>query len=142
MKIRPSPLLATGTRTMVPTLVLFSIYLVVVGHDVPGGGFSGGLMASAALLLVFLSFGSRGLRKVLPIDPETIIGVSLGTAILAGVVGLFIEGTFLTYTYTSLTAPLVGEIKLSSLLLFDLGVYGVVIGLIATATLHLGAERP
>ncbi|MFO7699189.1 MAG: MnhB domain-containing protein [Acidimicrobiia bacterium] len=142
MNIRPSPLLATGTRTMVPTLVLFSIYLVVVGHDVPGGGFAGGLIASAALLLVFLSFGARGLRKFLPIEPEMIIGLSLGTAILAGLVGLFTEGMFLTYTYGAITVPLIGEIKLSSLLLFDLGVYGLVVGLIATATLRLGAERP
>ncbi len=142
MNIRPSPLLATGTRTMVPTLVLFSIYLVVVGHDVPGGGFSGGLIASAGLLLIFLSFGARGLRKFLPVDPERIIGLSLGTAILAGIVGLLVEGTFLTYTYGSITAPVIGEIKLSTLLLFDLGVYGLVIGLIATATLRLGAEQP
>lgn len=141
MKIRPSPLLATGTRTMVPTLLLFSIYLVVVGHDLPGGGFSGGLLASAALLLVFLSFGSRGLRKFLPMDPERIIGLSLGIAILAGLIGLVVEGTFLTYTYWAITVPLIGEIKLSSLLLFDLGVYGVVVGLIATATLRLGSER-
>ena len=68
MKIRFSPLLATGTRTMVPTLVLFSIFLLVVGHDLPGGGFAGGLIASSALLLIYLSFGTRGLRRAFPFD--------------------------------------------------------------------------
>ena len=142
MKVRFSPLLATGTRTMVPTLILFSVFLLVVGHDVPGGGFAGGLVAASALLLVYLSFGRRGLMRALPIPPAEIIGIGLGAAILAGLIGLFFEGTFLTYTYASLSGPLVGDIKISSLLLFDLGVYAVVIGVVATAILQLGSEQP
>ena len=50
------------------------------------------------------------------------------------------EGTFLTYTYASVSAPAIGDIKVSSLLLFDLGVYTLVIGLVATAVLRLGTE--
>ena len=140
MSIRHSPLLTAGTRTMVPTLVLFSVYLLVVGHDVPGGGFAGGLIASSALLLVFLTFGAPGLDRVLPIDPEALTGLGLAMAIVAGLIGLFFEGTFLTYTYASVSAPLLGDIKVSSLLLFDLGVYALVVGLVATAVLRLGRE--
>ena len=66
MSIRFSPLLATGTRVVVPTLVLFSVVLLVVGHDAPGGGFAGGLVASAAVLLIFLAFGHRGLSGPSP----------------------------------------------------------------------------
>lgn len=140
MRIRQSPLLTAGTRTMVPTLVLFSVYLLVVGHDVPGGGFAGGLIASSALLLVFLTFGASGLDRVLPIDPEALTGVGLAMAIVAGLIGLFFGGTFLTYTYASVSAPLLGDIKVSSLLLFDLGVYALVVGLVATAVYRLGGE--
>ena len=140
MRVRQSPLLTAGTRTMVPTLVLFSVYLLVVGHDVPGGGFAGGLIASSALLLVFLTFGASGLDRVLPIDPEALTGVGLAMAIVAGLIGLFFGGTFLTYTYASVSAPLLGDIKVSSLLLFDLGVYALVIGLVATAVYRLGGE--
>lgn len=140
MRIRQSPLLTAGTRTMVPTLVLFSVYLLIVGHDVPGGGFAGGLIASSALLLVFLTFGASGLDRVLPIDPEALTGVGLAMAIVAGLIGLFFGGTFLTYTYASVSAPLLGDIKVSSLLLFDLGVYALVIGLVATAVYRLGGE--
>lgn len=140
MNIRRSPLLTAGTRTMVPTLVLSSVYLLIVGHDVPGGGFAGGLIASSALLLVFLTFGSRGLERALPVDPEALTGLGLALAILAGLVGLVFEGTFLTYTYASVTVPIIGDIKVSSLLLFDLGVYTLVIGLVATAVLRLGTE--
>lgn len=142
MKVRFSPLLATGTRTMVPTLILFSVYLLVVGHDVPGGGFAGGLIASSALLLLYLAFGTRGLTRAMPFDPGEVIGVGLAAALIAGLIGLFFEGTFLTDTYSSFSAPLVGDIKISSLLLFDLGVYAVVIGLVATALLRLGSEAP
>ena len=140
MRVRQSPLLTAGTRTMVPTLVLFSVYLLVVGHDVPGGGFAGGLIASSALLLVFLTFGASGLDRVLPIDPEALTGVGLAMAIVAGLIGLFFGGTFLTYTYASVSAPLLGDIKVSSLLLFDLGVYALVVGLVATAVYRLGGE--
>ncbi len=142
MNIRFSPLLATGTRTMVPTLALFSVFLLVIGHDVPGGGFAGGLIASLALLLVFLSFGARGLRRALPVEPDIIIGMGLAMAVLAGIVGAVFEGTFLTYTYVEWSAPLIGDVKVSSLLLFDLGVYVLVIGLVATAVLRLGMEAP
>ncbi len=142
MNIRFSPLLATGTRTMVPTLVLFSVFLLVTGHDVPGGGFAGGLIASAALLLVFLAFGARGLKRALPLDPEALTGVGLAAAILAGIVGLVFNDTFLTYTYASTELPLIGDVKISTLLLFDVGVYILVIGLVATAVLRLGKEQP
>lgn len=142
MNIRFSPLLATGTRTMVPTLALFSVFLLVTGHDVPGGGFAGGLIASAALLLVFLAFGARGLKRALPLDPEALTGVGLAAAILAGIVGLLFNDTFLTYMYASMELPLIGEVKISTLLLFDVGVYILVIGLVATAVLRLGTEQP
>jgi len=142
VNIRFSPLLATGTRTMVPTLVLFSVFLLVTGHDVPGGGFAGGLIASAALLLVFLAFGARGLKRALPLDPEALTGVGLAAAILAGIVGLLFSDTFLTYTYASAELPLIGDVKISTLLLFDVGVYILVIGLVATAVLRLGSDQP
>jgi multisubunit Na+/H+ antiporter MnhB subunit len=141
MRIRFSPLLAIGTQTMVPTLMLFSVYLLVVGHDVPGGGFAGGLIASSALLLVFLAFGSGGVRRAFPINPETAMGVGLILALLAGSIGLVFGNTFLTYTYAQWTVPVIGDIKVSTLLLFDVGVYLVVIGLVATAILNLGSDR-
>ena len=140
MRIRFSPLLATGTRTMVPTLVLFSLFLLIVGHDLPGGGFAGGLIAASALLLIFLSFGSRGLRRAFPFDTLTLVGAGMACAIAAGLIGLFAEGTFLTYTYAEVTGPLLGTVKISSLLLFDLGVYLLVVGVVTTGIERLGGD--
>ncbi len=135
-------MLATGARTLVPTLALFAVFLLVVGHNVPGGGFAGGLLLAAALLLIFLAFGERGVRLALPSDPETLTGVGLGLALLGGIVGWLFEGAFLAYASASVTLPLVGEFKLTSLLLFDLGVLVLVVGLVATATVRLGGEMP
>ncbi len=140
MRIRFSPLLSTGTQTMVPTLMLFSLYLLVVGHDVPGGGFAGGLIASTGLLLIFLAFGRRGLRRALPIEPQTAMGIGLILAIAAGLIGLVFGGAFLTYEFAQWTMPIIGDVKVSTLLLFDLGVYVVVIGLVTTAILDLGSD--
>lgn len=142
MRIRFSPMLATGARTLVPTLALFAVYLLLVGHNVPGGGFAGGLLLATALLMVFLAFGERGVRLALPPNPETLTGVGLGLALLGGLVGWLFEGAFLAYTVASVSLPLVGEFKLTSLLLFDLGVFVLVIGLVATATIRLGGEMP
>ncbi|NNF64542.1 MAG: Na(+)/H(+) antiporter subunit B [Acidimicrobiia bacterium] len=140
MIVRFSPLLATGARTMVPTLAMFSLYLLVVGHDVPGGGFAGGLVASIGLLLMYLAYGERGLRRALPIDSLMVIGSGLLLAVAGGLVGIIDGGAFLTYTFATSDLPLVGEVKVSTLLLFDLGVYVLVIGVAATALQRLGGD--
>ncbi len=141
MHIRFSPLLATGARTMIPTLVVFSLYLLVVGHDAPGGGFAGGLVGAAALLLVYLAYGDRGVRRVLPTPPEVITGVGLGIAFLAGAMGLLLGDVFLEAMEAKATIPLIGDVKITSVLVFDTGVYLVVVGLIATAIVRLGGEE-
>lgn len=140
MIVRFSLLLTTGARTMVPTLVLFSVFLLIVGHDVPGGGFAGGLVASIGLLLMYLAFGERGLRRALPIDSLAVVGFGLLLAVGAGLIGVVAGGAFLTSTFVAVEAPVLGEIKLSSLLLFDLGVYVLVVGVVETALQRLGGE--
>jgi multisubunit Na+/H+ antiporter MnhB subunit len=140
MHIRFSPLLATGARTMIPTLVIFSVYVLVVGHDAPGGGFAGGLLGAAALLLVYLAFGDRGVRRALPTEPEIIAGTGLAIAIAAGALGLVVDDALLAGLKASTTLPLIGEVKVTSVLVFDIGVYFVVLGLVAAAIVRLGGE--
>ncbi len=141
MHIRLSPLLAVGARTMAPTLIVFSLYLLVVGHDVPGGGFAGGLLGAAALLLVYLAFGDRGVRRALPSDPEVIAGIGLVVAVGAGAIGLIAADGFLAGLSATTELPLIGTLKITTVLVFDAGVYLVVLGLIATGIVRLGGEH-
>jgi multicomponent Na+:H+ antiporter subunit B len=89
---------------------------------------------------MFLAFGERGLRRALPIDSLTVIGTGLLLAVVAGLIGILGGDAFLTYSFRSLDLPLIGELKVSSLLLFDLGVYVLVIGVVETALQRLGGE--
>ncbi len=141
MNIRFSPQLAIGARTMIPTLVVFSIYLLVVGHDLPGGGFAGGLLGAAAVLMVYLAFGDRGVRRALRIEPEIITGIGLGVAFAAGLLGMLADDAFLTALSYGPTLPVLGTVKVTSVLAFDAGVYLVVLGLIGTAVVRLGGEE-
>jgi multisubunit Na+/H+ antiporter MnhB subunit len=140
MYIRFSPLLAIGARTMVPTLVLFSIYTLVIGHDAPGGGFAGGLLGSAAVLLVYLAFGDRGVRRLLRLQSETILGIGLLIVSGVGVFGLLAGDALLESLKLAGALPVVGEVKLTSVLIFDAGVYLIVVGLVSGGILRLGGE--
>lgn len=128
---------------MVPTLVVFSVYVLVVGHDAPGGGFAGGLLAAAALLLVYLAYGDRGVRRVLRLDPEAVAGFGLVVAVGAGLAGIVLGDAFLEGLTLTTTVPLIGVVKLTSVLVFDVGVYLVVVGLVGAGIVRLGGEvRP
>ena len=125
---------------MIPTLMVFSLYLLIVGHDTVGGGFAGGLVGAAALLLIYLAYGDRGVRRILPVDAEVIAGIGLAVSFLAGALGLVLGEAFLTSLTLSRDLPVIGTVKVTSVLLFDAGVYLVVFGLIATAIVRLGGE--
>lgn len=141
MKLRPSVVLETGARTMAPTLVLVSVYLLVVGHNAPGGGFVGGLVAGAALLISFLARGEEGVARLMPSHPVLILGAGLSLALAAGLAGLLAGAAFLDALQATIEAPVLGAVKLNTALAFDLGVYLVVVGLVALVLQRLAREE-
>ena len=92
------------------------------------------------MLLIYLAFGDRGLRRVLPTDPEVVAGLGLLVALIAGALGLVLDGMFLSAVAATGELPLVGRVKLTTVLVFDAGVYLVVVGLVGTAIRRLGGE--
>ncbi len=138
---RRSPILDTVVRALFRTVLLYSLVLLLVGHDAPGGGFIGGLVAGAGFVLLYLAGGSTFLRRREPIAPEVFLGGGLATATLAGTIGWVVGGDFLESASALLSIPLVGDVKLSTVLLFDLGVYLVVIGLVISLLRSLGREE-
>jgi multicomponent Na+:H+ antiporter subunit A len=136
--MRSSHLLETGARTIVPTLLVVSVYLLVVGHNEPGGGFVGGLLAGSGLLVVFLTGGGRAVRELLPVRPATLIGSGIALAMATALGGLVLAGSLLASGKLDLDLGWFGTLEVGSALIFDVGVYLVVVGLVATVLVRLG----
>lgn len=125
-----SLILSTATRYLFPLLLVFSVFLLLRGHNEPGGGFVGGLVAAAALAMYALAFNVTTARRLLIVEPQTLISAGLLTALISGLIGLLQGRPFLSGLWGSQVVPVVG--KLGTPLLFDVGVYLVVIGIILT----------
>lgn len=125
-----SLIFSTATRYILPLLLLFSVFLLLRGHNEPGGGFVGGLVAAAAFALYVIAFDVATARRMLGIDPRTLIGLGLLVALGSGVIGLFAGQPFMTGLWSDYSVPLLG--KLGTPLFFDIGVYLVVIGVSLT----------
>ncbi len=125
-----SLILSTATRYILPLLLLFSVFLLLRGHNEPGGGFVGGLVAAAAFALYVIAFDVATARRTLGIDPRILIGLGLLVALGSGVISLFAGQPFMTGLWSGYTVPLLG--KVGTPLFFDIGVYLVVIGVTLT----------
>lgn len=142
-----SLMLDTATRLLFPTLLLVSLFLLVVGHDQPGGGFSGGLVAGAALVLRFLVGGEEEARTALRLRPGLLLAAGVLTVSCTGAVPLLLGGPLLEAGKASLHLPVIsswtGPVSLSTTLLFEAGIYAVVLGLVQTLlrTLGSGSEQ-
>ncbi len=130
-----SIILASATRLLVAMILAFSLLLLWRGHNEPGGGFVGGLVACVALGLLAISRGPAAVRRLLPADPRSLAGIGIGLAILAGALGPLAGEPFLTGQWIT-----VGGLKLGTPLLFDAGVYLVVVGALLTILLPLEEE--
>ncbi len=125
-------------RILTPVLLLLAFYLLFRGHNLPGGGFIAGLMAAAAFQLQILSRGHDNVRRTIGPYLNSGIGLGLAVAICAGIAGLM-KGTFFKGIWFKLNLPLLGYLKLGTPVIFDLGVFLVVVSF-ATSYL-LGLSR-
>ena len=136
-----SLILRTATRYMFPPLLVFSIYLLLRGHHFPGGGFVGGLIAGSAFALYSLAFDVASARKLLRVDPRDITAVGLATALLSGLVPLLFGNSFFTGTWMRIPIGPDLIFDLGTPVIFDIGVYLVVLGVLLTLVFSLGEEE-
>jgi multicomponent Na+:H+ antiporter subunit B len=132
-----SLILRTAGHFLLPLLLLFSLFLLFRGHNEPGGGFIAGLVTAAAVVLYLFSMDIASARKVLRVDPRSLLGGGMSLAVLSGVPGVFRGQPFFTAQWWEVTVPGIGMVKLSTVLLFDIGVYLVVVGAVLTIMLAL-----
>lgn len=138
MKTDSALILQVAARFLLPMLLLFSIFLLLRGHNEPGGGFIAGLVASSAFALHLFAFTPVQTQRLIGVDGSQLMGVGLMIAMFSGVIGVILSGSdFLTSVWWTVYLPGVGELKLSTPLLFDIGVYLVVIGMVTTLLLTL-----
>lgn len=135
-----SPILEVGVRAVFHTVLLFSLFLLFVGHNSPGGGFVGGLVAGCAFVLRYASGGSDELREAVPVRPQVLLGLGLLAATAAGASGWIGGRQFLESAELSLDLPLIGGVHATTALPFDIGVYLVVTGLVLGLLHALGGE--
>ncbi|MFO7604555.1 MAG: monovalent cation/H+ antiporter subunit A [Gammaproteobacteria bacterium] len=132
------PVMASLTRLLLPLALLVSMFILLRGHNLPGGGFIAGLVTAIALIMQYLANGVAWTQSRLPGNMHPTIALGLLIATLTGLGSWLVGHPFLTSTFTYLSWPLVGKFEVASAIAFDLGVYLVVVGATLQILIHLG----
>jgi multicomponent Na+:H+ antiporter subunit A len=130
-----SPIFRTGARVLTPLLLVFAVLLLWRGHNEPGGGFVGGLVAAAAFALLLMAYGVQRARRALRLQPMALLASGLLIAAASGMPALLGGQPFLSSQW------LAGPLPLGTPVLFDIGVFCVVTGVVLMMIFHL-AEEP
>lgn len=124
-----SVIFRSSTHVLLPFMLTLSIVVLLRGHNEPGGGFVGGLLAASGFALHAMAFGHRSARNILRIDPRVLIGLGLLLAGVSGLPAVFVGEDYLKGLWLSITPPgFPDPLKLGTPLAFDIGVYLLVLG--------------
>ncbi|WP_051215148.1 Na+/H+ antiporter subunit A [Granulicoccus phenolivorans] len=137
---RRSLMFEVVTRLIFHAIQVWSVYLLLTGHNAPGGGFAAGLVAGLGLTVRYLAGGAAELRAAMPVMPGTLLGIGLFLSAGVGLVSMLAGGAVLQSWTFDIPVPLIGNVHLVSSTFFDIGVYLVVIGLILDILRSLGAN--
>jgi multisubunit Na+/H+ antiporter MnhB subunit len=141
MKTRRSLVLDEADRWLFTVVLLVSVYLLFRGHNAPGGGFIGGLVASAAFVLRYLAQRHSVDRIYDIFRPNVILGLGLLIATVTALVPILVGGALLESHIWKADIPVVGDIKIVSSTFFDIGVYLLVIGVVLSILVALGVNQ-
>ncbi|WP_372425976.1 MnhB domain-containing protein [Salinarimonas chemoclinalis] len=131
----PSLILTAVVRIFFVIMLLGSLWVLLRGHNEPGGGFIGGLVGAAGFSVLALALGVEAARRALVLHPVVLMGAGLGIAFLSGVPGIVTDASFLTHQWGELAG-----LKLGTTIAFDVGVYMVVVGGVLSFMFRLYAE--
>jgi len=123
--MKVSLILRTAARLLVPLMILFSVFLMLRGHNESGGGFIGGLVGASGFALYAMAYGTDASRKALQVDPRTLMTVGVGLALLSALIPVATGDAFFQGLWTELP----GGVKVGTPILFDIGVYLLVVGM-------------
>ena len=132
--VRTSSIFRTAARLLMPLLLLFSVFLLLRGHNEPGGGFVGGLVAAAAFSLYGIAYGVERARRALLVRPVTLLGSGLLIALVSGAPAVLRGQPFLTAQWV------LEPVALGTPVVFDVGVFLVVAGVVLMMVFSLAEE--
>jgi multisubunit Na+/H+ antiporter MnhB subunit len=136
-----SSILQTATRFLMPLLLLFALFLLWRGHNEPGGGFVGGLVVAASFVLYVMANGVNAGRRALLVEPATLLGGGLLIALMSGMPAAVFGRPFMSALWTRIGVGSAG-IDVGTPLVFDVGVFLAVIGVVLTIVFTLADESP
>ncbi|SPT96190.1 putative monovalent cation/H+ antiporter subunit B [Lysinibacillus capsici] len=122
-------------------IFFFSIHIFLAGHYTPGGGFVGGLLTSSALVLLVLAYDINTVRHILPINYTYLTAIGLLLALATAAYPMFVGKPFFTHFFDYFNLPLLGKQSLHTAMLFDSGVYLVVVGVTMTIIQTIGEDE-
>ena len=129
-----------SSRLLFPALIVISLIVFYRGHNLPGGGFIGGLFAAGAFILLGLGSSMEHARAALRVNPVTLMGLGLLIAMISGFFGRGAGDPYMTGVWLpTFYLPLLGAVHLGTPLLFDLGVFLTVIGFALQTAFSLAA---
>ncbi|MFF2275827.1 Na+/H+ antiporter subunit A [Agromyces sp. NPDC058126] len=135
-----SILIEVLVRLLFHPAIIVSVFLLFVGHNAPGGGFAGGLLAGLALVARYLAGGRYELGEAAPVDAGRLLGTGLLLAAGTAASSLLFGLTAFESTWFETDVPVLGHLSIGTSTLFDIGVYLVVVGLVLDILRSLGAE--
>jgi multicomponent Na+:H+ antiporter subunit B len=133
-------ILENVVRLFLWVTILLSVYLLIRGHNSPGGGFIGGIIASTGFIFYSLVYGSAKIKTLLRFSPIKWMGFGLLLAFISAVVPLFFSKEVLTALWLHAELPLLGKVHLGTPLLFDAGIFLTVNGVILTIVISIMEE--
>jgi multicomponent Na+:H+ antiporter subunit B len=136
-----SIILRTVARLMLPLLVVLSLFLLLRGGGVPGGGFIGGGVAASAVVLLVLAYGPSRVRQVAPFDPFMLAAFGLFFALVWGLTSMGAGKPFLTSLQIAYTIPGIGPVEIETPMLFDVGVFLLMVGTTTHMVLLFSEQR-
>lgn len=138
---RPTTVIAEiVTRWAFPTIFFFALYLLLAGHNNPGGGFIAGVMTAAAVVLQYVVFGMREVQRVTRSSYLGLVALGLTFALGTGLGSLIVGWDFLKSGILHLHLPIFGDVEIVSAFVFDVGVFFIVVGVTLTVISLLGRE--
>ena len=136
-----SVILRKAARYLFPVIMLFSIYLLLRGHNEPGGGFVGGLAAASGFILNQLAFDLQSTKKLMNVESLTLIGVGLLTAMVSSVLTMLDGQPYFSSHWATIHITPAWHLEIGTPLVFDVGMYLVVLGVTLAILLSISNFR-